>query len=35
MKQQSNFTKALIGKYMDHFKDKSKIFKLWNGCICQ
>ena len=21
-----NFTKALIGKYMDYFKDKSKIF---------
>ena len=26
MKQQSIFTKALIGKYMDYFKDKSKIF---------
>ena len=24
-----NFTKALIGKYMDYFADKSKIFQLW------
>lgn len=26
MKLTVNFTKALSGKYMDYFKDKSKIF---------